>query len=592
MYGIRTLKREGSLPFIVNSIILVIVYLAAAKIGLVFGTVSSSATIFWPPGGIALAALLLGGIRYLPAVALAASLTALMVSASPLFALGFSVGNTLETYAGFYLLNRFNHLDLSLNRPRDFFQVILLGGLIPPIASAMLGPLSLLATDSVTTGILPDVMWQWWRANVLGIAFFTPIVLVFAKQKSNFFKLYKAWELIALWAASFVIGQGIFLGWNLPGLTLDQPIVLTWIVPMLVWAGLRTGRRNTALIQLMFMSQILAGAYLQKGYFSDDFSRYGMSNFWMFAMLLAVAGMALAVLSTAQRRVAHLIALNAKVFAVSNDGIMIVDADNNIIEVNPAFTDLTGYAHDEVLGKNPRLLSSGKQEPEFYSDMWKAVIEAGFWKGELWNRRKDGEAFLAQMSIYTLKDVQHKVVNRIGVFSDITQSRAEQETVAHQAQHDFLTNLPNRLLFRDRFKQQLARAKRHKKKFAVLYIDLDKFKPVNDTLGHQVGDQLLVAVAERLKLQVREIDTVSRFGGDEFAVLMTEVTTRNDVTMLADKILASLSLPYILEGHAIHVTGSMGIAIYPDDGLDMESILSNADAAMYKAKHNGSNTYC
>ena len=592
MYGIRTLKREGNLPFIVNSVVLVIAYLVAAKIGLVFGTVSSSATIFWPPGGIALAALLLGGIRYLPAVLLATSLTALMVHASPLFALGFATGNTLETCAGYYLLQRFNHLDLSLSRPRDLFQVILLGGLIPPIASATLGPLSLLESGLLTADILPDVMWQWWRANVLGIAFFTPIVLVFAKPKSRFFKLPKALELSALWVASFVIGQSIFLGWNLPGVAPDQPIVLTWIVPMLAWAGLRTGRRNTALVQLMFMSQVLAGAYLQRGYFSDDFSRYGMSNFWMFAMLLAVAGMALAVLSTAQRRAANLLALNAKVFAVSNDGIMIVDAANNIIEVNPAFTELTGYTHDEALGNNPKLLSSGKQEPEFYSDMWKSLLETGHWEGELWNRRKDGEAFLALMSIYTLKDSRNNVVNRIAVFSDITQSKAEQETVAHQAQHDFLTNLPNRLLFRDRFKQQLARAKRHKRKFAVLYIDLDKFKPVNDTLGHQVGDQLLVAVAERLKLQVREVDTVSRFGGDEFAVLMSEVTTRNDVTTLADKILASLSLSYSLEGHTVQVTGSMGIALYPDDGPDMEAILSKADAAMYKAKRNGSNTYC
>ena len=580
------------MPFIVNSAILVVAYLVAAKVGLVFGTVSSSATIFWPPGGIALAALLLGGIRYLPAVFLAASLTALMVDASPFFALGFSLGNTLETFTGFFLLRRFNHLDLSLSRPRDLFQVILLGGLIPPVASATFGPLSLLGSGSVTPDILPDVMWQWWRANVLGIAFFTPIVLVFAGHKPGFFKLSKAWELSALWSASFVIGQSIFLGWNLPGLRLDQPIALTWIVPMLAWAGLRTGRRNTALIQLMFLSQVLAGAYYQVGYFSDDFSRYGMANFWMFAMLLAVAGMALAVLSTAQRRAAHLITLNAKVFEVSNDGIMIVDTNNNIIEVNPGFTDLTGYPHDEVIGKNPKFLSSGKQTPEFYSDMWKSLIEAGYWEGELWNRRKDGAAFLEKLSIYSLKDAHNKVVNRIGVFSDITQSKAEQETVAHQAQHDFLTNLPNRLLFRDRFKQQLARAKRHKKKFAVLYIDLDRFKPVNDTLGHQVGDQLLVAVAERLKLQVREIDTVSRFGGDEFAVLMTEVSTRNDVTTLADKILAALSLPYSLEGHAIHVTGSMGIAIYPDDGRDMETIMSKADAAMYKAKHNGANTYC
>ncbi|MBI5890674.1 MAG: diguanylate cyclase [Nitrosomonadales bacterium] len=580
------------MPFIVNSAVLVVAYLVAAKVGLVFGTVSSSATIFWPASGIALAALLLGGIRYLPAVFIAASLIALTVEAPLLFVFGFAVGNTLETFVGFYLLNRFNQLDLSLNRPRDLFQIVLLGGLIPPLASATLGPLALLESGSITPEILADVMWQWWRANVLGIAFFTPIVLVFARQKSKFLKPSKLWELGALWAASFAIGQTLFLGWKLPGITLDQPIGLNWIFPMLIWAGLRTGRRNTALIQLLFMSQVLAGAYLQTGYFSDDFARYGMSNFWMFAMLLAIAGMALAVLSTAQRRAAHLIALNAKVFSVSNDGIMIVDADNNIIEVNPAFTALTGYEHDEAIGMKPRLLSSGKQSEEFYTEMWKSLDETGRWEGELWNRRKDGEAYLEKLSIYSLKDAQGKVVNRIGVFSDITQIKAEQETVAHQAQHDFLTNLPNRLLFRDRFKQQLARAKRQNKKFAVMYIDLDRFKPVNDTLGHLVGDKLLVAVAARLKLQVREIDTVSRFGGDEFAILATEVSARSDVTGLADKILASLSLPYSIDGHAIHVSGSMGIAIYPEDGRDMDAILSKADAAMYKAKHNGANTYC
>jgi len=395
-----------------------------------------------------------------------------------------------------------------------------------------------------------------------------------------------------LWVASFVIGQSIFLGWKLPGITLNEPLGLTWIFPLLIWAGLRTGRRNTALIQLMFMSQVLAGAYLQRGYFSDDFTRYGMANFWLFAMLLAVGGMALAILSTAQRKALRQIELNARVSAVTNDGIIIVDADNNIQEINPAFTTLTGYTRDEVIGRNPRLLASGKQSHEFYADMWKTLLEAGHWEGELWNRRKDGEAFLEKLSIYTLKDAQGSVVNRIAVFSDITQSRAEQETVAHHAQHDFLTGLPNRLLFRDRFNRQLALAKRYSKKFAVMYIDLDRFKPVNDTLGHQTGDQLLMAVAERLGSLVREIDTVSRFGGDEFAILVSEVISQKDVTSLAEKILAALRQPFLLDGHTINISGSLGIAIYPDDGSDMETILSNADAAMYKAKHNGSNTYC
>lgn len=588
----HTLDREGEMPYIVRSSVLVIAYLAAAKIGLVFGTVSSSAMIFWPPGGIALAALLLGGIRFLPPVFVAAYLTARMVDAPAIFALGFSVGNVLETSIGFFLLQRFGHVDLSLNRLRDVALLILLGGLIPATLSSTLGSLTLLESNMITPDILPDVMWQWWRADVLGTAFFTPIILVFAKQRSRFFKARRAWEMLALWVTSFAVGQSVFLGWHLPGMKIDQQLELTWLFPLLIWAGLRTGRRNTALIQLMFMSQVLAGAYLQAGYFSDDFARYGLSNFWMFAMLLAVAGMALAILSTAQRKAMHQIALNAKVSDVSNEGIVIVDENDKIVEVNPAFTALTGYTRDEVQGQNPRFLKSGTQSREFYSDMWKSLIEAGHWEGELWNRRKDGEAYLEKLSIYTLKNAHGKVVNRIGIFSDITQVRAEQETVAHHAQHDFLTNLPNRMLFRDRFKQQLARAKRDEMKFAILYIDLDRFKPVNDILGHQVGDQLLVAVAARMKLQVREVDTVSRFGGDEFAILLSEVSARNDVTNIAEKILVALSLPFILDGHTVNISGSLGIAMYPDDGLDMETIMGKADAAMYKAKHSGANTYC
>ena len=444
----------------------------------------------------------------------------------------------------------------------------------------------------ITSDLLPDVMWQWWRADVLGIAFITPIILVFAKKKSRFFKAARLWEMGVLWTVSFVIGQSVFLGWQLPGVPAEQQLSTMWVFPLLIWAGLRAGRRNTALIQLLFMSQVLAGAYLQTGFFSDDFVRYGLSNFWMFAMVLAVAGMALAIMSTSQRKAMNMIALNAKVFAVSSDGIIITDAENNIVEVNPAFSVLTGYTHDEVLGKNPRLLASGRQNAEFYAGMWKALNELGHWEGELWNRRKNGEAYLEKLSIYAIKDTQDRVVNRISVFSDITQSKAELETVAHQAQHDYLTNLPNRLLFRDRFSQQLAMARRYSKKFAVIYIDLDKFKPVNDTLGHQVGDLLLIAVADRLKSQVREVDTVSRLGGDEFAILISEVMSRNDVTNLADKILTALSQPYALDGHTINISGSLGISMYPDDGGDMDTIMNKADAAMYQAKRSGSNTYC
>jgi len=578
-------------PNIAKSIGLIVAYLAAAKLGLMYGAISGNATLFWPPEGIGLAALLLGGLNYLPVVALAAALTSVLVDAQPLFALGYTVGNVLEAYIGFALLKRFGNFDLALNRVRDLYLIVFFGAVIAPLVDVIASPLALLATDMLTIDLLPDAMWQWWRADSLGIAMFTPAILVFAKQRSRFFKPNQMQEMVALWLCSFIIGQSVFLGWKIPGITLEQPTNSIWVFPLLIWAGLRTGRRNTALLQLMFIGQVLAGAYLEMGYFSDEFVRFGMANFWMFGMMLSVGGMALAIQSTTQRRTAYLIERNAKVFGVSNDGIMITDADNNIVEVNPAFTKLTGYTHDEVLGKNPRLLASGNESKEVFEEMWGSLIEHGHWEGELWNRRKDGVAYLEKLFIYTLKDAQGNVVNRVGIFSDITRHKAEMNTASHHAQHDFLTNLPNRMLFRDRFNQQFAQAKRYPKKFAVMYIDLDKFKPVNDTLGHQVGDQLLMAVADRLKSQVRETDTVSRFGGDEFAILITEVMTKRDVTNMAEKILAALNQPFILGSHTVNISASLGIAIYPDDGNEMESLLSKADGAMYEAKHQGSNTY-
>jgi diguanylate cyclase (GGDEF)-like protein/PAS domain S-box-containing protein len=572
------------LHFIFKSVALVALYVLFAKVGMTFGTVNSSATIIWPSSGLALAALLLGGLQFLPSIFIAAYIAAVMVDAPLIFALGSSLGNMLEPLAGYLLINRVGAVDLKLARIKDLWLVILLGGVIPSIVSALFGPLTLMLSGLISIEILPAITWRWWRADVLGVAFFTPLILVFAKNKARRFQVARTWEILALWISSFLIGQYIFFHWPILGISLEQRAGLAWVFPFLIWAGLRSGRRNSALIQLMFMSQALMSAYFQQGEFADEFARNGLANFWIFAMLMSITGMTLAIMSSAQRRANTQNELSAKVFAVSSDGIVIVDADNKIIDVNPAFTRLTGYSKDEVVGKNPSLLSSGRQGREFYTDMWKSLLELGHWEGELWNRRKDGGAYLEKMSIHTLRDSKGRVVNRIGIFEDITLSKSAQENIAHQAQHDFLTNLPNRSLFRDRFNQQLAIARRHDGRFALLFMDLNGFKAVNDTLGHGVGDLLLIAVAERLTTLVREIDTVSRFGGDEFAILVTEVKHEDDVAILADKILAALSQSFLLDAHKIDISGSIGIAVYPNDGADMDALLNKADAEMYQSK--------
>ncbi len=578
------------MSFFLKSLALLFGYVLAAKIVLIFGTVDSSVTILWPSGGIALAALLLGGVRYLPIVFLAAVTTGAVTEASLLFNLGSAVGNTLETYLGFVLIKRFSKVDLELNQLGDLFRIIAWGGLLPAVASAVIGSCSLMLAGSVNIDVLAMVMWRWWSADALGVAFFTPLILIFARKWSfprntNYLR-----EVLALWATAVVVGQMVFLDWAPLGLV-NESTGLAWLFPVLTWAGLRTGRRNTALIQLLFMAQALASGYLEVGVFADDFSHYGLSNFWVFAMLLATVGMGLATMSAAQVQAARMNAQHAKAFEVNHDGVMIVDAENRILSVNAAFTEITGYGAAEVIGKNPRLLSSGRQHGEFYAGMWRTLIELGHWQGEIWNRRKDGSVYLERLAIYTISDANDKVVNRVAIFSDITLEKSTHDAMVHQAQHDFLTNLPNRLLFCDRFTQMLAFANRHQSKFAVIYLDLDKFKPVNDSLGHQLGDLLLVAVADRLSALVREVDTVSRFGGDEFAILVSEVDTLVDVTILANKILTVLSEPFVLDRHEIRISGSLGVALYPEHGKDMEEIMNRADAAMYQAKQAGHNTY-
>jgi diguanylate cyclase (GGDEF)-like protein/PAS domain S-box-containing protein len=505
--------------------------------------------------------------------------------------MGTALGNLLETYIGFVLLKRYKHFNPALTHIRDLLGVVVLGALLAPLASAMVGPMSMLAAGMISPPQLLTVMWRWWRGDVLGIAFLTPLTLLFAKNRPYFSERVTLKETALLWVGALFTGQMIFMGWMLPGIVLERAPELGWTFPFLFWAGLRTGRRNTALIQMLFMVQSMASAYLNIGFFSHEFANYGLTNFWFAAVMLSVAGLSLAILTDERRKALLQITLHAKVYALSSDGVVIVNAHNKIVSVNPSFTRITGYSAREVIGQNPRIYASGQHDQSFYQTMWNMISEKGRWDGEIWNRRKNGELFLEKLSIQTIKDADGRIVNHLGIFADITESRAAQDAVAHQAQHDFLTNLPNRLLFTDRFQQQLALARRNNTKFGLIYLDLDGFKAINDTHGHPVGDELLITVAQRMSTMVREIDTVCRFGGDEFAVLVSNVLHKSDVTAMADKLLDALVKPYALKAHTVRVTASLGLAIYPNHGHDMDTLVRAADDALLQAKEDGKNAW-
>jgi len=280
--------------------------------------------------------------------------------------------------------------------------------------------------------------------------------------------------------------------------------------------------------------------------------------------------------------------LMASIFEHSGEAILISDRDNRIVAVNPAFTRLTGYAAAEVIGRNPSLLASGRTTPEEYAQMWRALREHGVWHGEVWDRRKDGGTYPKWLTISTLKNADGELTHYIGSFTDISERKTAEERIRHLAHHDPLTGLSNRFHLQGRLEQALATARRDGRRLAVIFLDLDRFKIINDTLGHQVGDHLLIAVAHRLRACVRDSDIVARLGGDEFVVVLTDVDGAT-ARQVADKILRSLANAHSVGAHRLHATPSLGIAMFPADGENVETLMKNADTAMYHAKTTGRN---
>lgn len=281
--------------------------------------------------------------------------------------------------------------------------------------------------------------------------------------------------------------------------------------------------------------------------------------------------------------------LAKSVFESTNEGIMVTDTDARILLVNPAFTEITGWSAEEATGKTPSILKSGRYPPEFYADMWRSIRENGHWEGEIWNRRKNGEIYVQWISINAIRDSRGQGARYVALFSDITLRKTKEEKVWRQANFDALTGLANRNLFHDRLDRALARARRNQQSIGLMFIDLDRFKWVNDTYGHGAGDNLLIEAAARLKGCVREEDTVARLGGDEFTVVLEGDAKRDAMQTVAEKILAALATPFDVGGVQVGISCSVGVATFPQDGDDTHVLLHNADLAMYQAKADGRN---
>lgn len=294
---------------------------------------------------------------------------------------------------------------------------------------------------------------------------------------------------------------------------------------------------------------------------------------------------------TERRRLEHEMELMAMIYQAIGEAVIVADADNTIVAINDSFTELTGYSALEAIGQKTTLLRSGKHGPDFYQAMWHALNKTGHWQGEIWNRRKNGEIYHEWLVINTIFGKQGEVQRRVAMFSEITERKQVEQTIWRQANFDPLTNLANRRMFHERLGQEIKKCNRDRRSLAVMLLDLDHFKEVNDTLGHAMGDLLLREAAARLQHCVRDADTVARLGGDEFTIILTDLEANGPVDRVADAILHQLSDPFSLNGELAYISVSMGITFYPDDAKDAEQLVKNADQAMYYAKQHGRNCY-
>lgn len=285
------------------------------------------------------------------------------------------------------------------------------------------------------------------------------------------------------------------------------------------------------------------------------------------------------------------IRLSASVFEATMEGIMVTDTSATIISVNPAFTELTGYTSKEVIGQNAHILKSGRHDAAFFSAMFQELLANNFWAGEVWSKRKDGSIFLERLSISAICNDAGEVTRYVGVCADITEKWDKEQLLRDMALHDSLTSLPNRSLLMERLGQLIAISSRESRHIALMFLDLDGFKLVNDTLGHEIGDHVLKTVSSRLLALLRNSDTVARLGGDEFVILLDNPESRESVAMVASRVIAEVNGPMSFDGKTVHVGASVGIAIYQNDGISPTALLKKADDAMYAAKASGKNTF-
>jgi len=602
----------GLLKLVTLWLSLAALYFIAAKFGLSLAFEQANTSPVWPPTGIAIAALLFFGLRVIPGIFLGAYIVNTMTGLPVVLSSAIALGNTLEAVTAFYLLSYYvdRYPFSKVNHVAKFVVVILLATLV----SATVGVTSL-AVGGIIDWNIYGVLWStWWLGDVVGGLIIAPLLLCWLKSEKIDFSAYQFIEAVVITGITLACVGLVFSDLFIIGKE-HYPLAFIYL-PISLWVAYRYKQKGATLFLLTVSILAIYGTSQGYGPFVRESVNESLLLLQGFMGVLVIATLVLAAsvdesreanekITESQHQLKLLVekqsgflkvaenesVLAENVFNKSVQAIFITDSEGIILRTNSAFSKITGYSNAQSIGRDPRFLRSDKHDKSFYDELWHELLSEGSWQGEVWDRRKNGEIFPTWQTMTAVRDEQNKLVQFISIFSDISEKKQTEERIHHLAHYDIVTGLKNRAAFHDQLAKQISYADRQKHKLALLYLDLDNFKLINDASGHPVGDLLLKHIATRIKSMIREEDTIARLGGDEFVILLVDITNSKDAAVVADKVLLEMAKPILLEHTEVVVTGSVGISAYPMDGHNADVLLKNADVAMYRAKEKGRNNF-
>lgn len=571
-------------------------YALLIKIVLTYLTADGNISPVWLPSGLGLAVLMIGGRKYLPGIFIGAVSMYLMMGRSLPVTLFIALSNCLEPLSSVWLLTRVRKFDDSLRRPEDYLWLIFVGIVVTALASTI-GVVTLLGAGILAPDELAIGWLNWWRGDLFGIVLLTPALLIWREWPVEWFTLsLKGLEAMAFILSAVLTSLVAFHGWtssSVSGVPLGYLMFL-----FISWAALRFGRHGVTLILLISAIQGILGTFNGVGFFANDLNS-GLANFWLYMMSMTVVGIILSTTILQHRRDLEALRESEALwsFALEGGGDCVWDWNLtcNEVKLSKGGKDMFGFADDEI--GNDMKEWTARVHPEDVTGMLAQVSEffrsrSDRFIAEYRVRCKDNSwKWILTRGMVAHRDTDGTVRRMIGTHTDLTERKQAEDTILRQANYDSLTLLPNRRLFRDRLGQAIRLAKRDNSRMALMLIDLDNFKEINDTMGHDTGDNLLVDTAQRIHGSIRETDTVARMGGDEFVVILTNIVDAGSIDRIAQNINDRLSEPFLLRDEKAFVSASIGITLYPDDSTDMEDLLKHSDQAMYVAKNLGGNRY-